>query len=395
MDSEKLRAWWFHRQGLGPDTGIKTSRDVLDVSGWCRSVGGSNCYLTLFSRARISRAQADSDAAAGHIRELPSARGCTYFLPFGDFELGLAVGRGFGDAARAAEANRYFDFDDAQLATLCEQILAALRQGAMDPRQLKAALGDKVRNFGAAGKARGMTTALPLGLGALQAEGRIRRVPTDGRLDQQRYSYELWDPSPAESSKLTRDEAFRALAEKYFRWIGPASSANFQWFSGLGLSAAKEVLSNLELVPVADGSDLLIQRDDKAEFDAFTPPAKPQYALLSALDSLFLHRRDLSQLLAREDIGRQVMGEGGLRRLGALADLPSNAIVDRGRIVGLWEYDPGARSIAWLSFIDANGALRAAVEETETFIREELGDARSFSLDGPASRAERIASLRS
>jgi hypothetical protein len=39
-------------------------------------------------------------------------------------------------------------------------------------------------------------------------------------------------------------------------------------------------------------------------------------------------------------------------------------------------------------------ALTAAVEETEAYVRDQLGDARSFSLDSPKSRAPRIQVLR-
>ena len=78
----------------------------------------------------------------------------------------------------------------------------------------------------------------------------------------------------------------------------------------------------------------------------------------------------------------------------AEADLPSHAILDRGRIVGLWEYDTATESIAWVAFIKKDKALQDAVARTEQYVREQLGDARSFSLDSPKSRAPRIAALR-
>jgi hypothetical protein len=39
-------------------------------------------------------------------------------------------------------------------------------------------------------------------------------------------------------------------------------------------------------------------------------------------------------------------------------------------------------------------ALEAAIERTEAFVRDELGDARSFSLDSAKSRAPRIEAVR-
>jgi hypothetical protein len=75
-------------------------------------------------------------------------------------------------------------------------------------------------------------------------------------------------------------------------------------------------------------------------------------------------------------------------------DFESLAIVDRGRLVGIWEYDQPTESIAWMSFVKKDKALQEAVTRTEEFVRSQLGDARSFSLDSPKSRAPRIAALR-
>lgn len=47
-----------------------------------------------------------------------------------------------------------------------------------------------------------------------------------------------------------------------------------------------------------------------------------------------------------------------------------------------------------MSFVPRNKALDEAVAQTEQFIRTELGDARSFSLDSPKSRTPRIEALR-
>ena len=78
-----------------------------------------------------------------------------------------------------------------------------------------------------------------------------------------------------------------------------------------------------------------------------------------------------------------------------LSPLESPPIVDRGRIVGLWEYDPVAESVAYLSFTKQDAALKQAIAATGEYIRSQLGDARMFSLDSPKSRAPRIAALRS
>jgi hypothetical protein len=71
--------------------------------------------------------------------------------------------------------------------------------------------------------------------------------------------------------------------------------------------------------------------------------------------------------------------------------------VDRGRLVGLWQYEVDSGDLVTWLFGGArpDSALREQIARTQAFVRDELGDARSFSLDSPKSRAPRIAALRS
>ena len=82
-----------------------------------------------------------------------------------------------------------------------------------------------------------------------------------------------------------------------------------------------------------------------------------------------------------------------MRELGGLADLSSNAILDRGTVVGLWEFDPESSSLVGLTFRNANRPLRECIAKTEGYVRDQLGDARSFSLDSPKSRLPRIEAI--
>ncbi len=71
-----------------------------------------------------------------------------------------------------------------------------------------------------------------------------------------------------------------------------------------------------------------------------------------------------------------------------------NAIMKGGRLVGMWEYNPGTASIAALTFGKPDPAAKKAVAATEAMIRAELEDVRGFSLDSPKSRQPRIDRLR-
>lgn len=392
MDSAKLRAWWSHRQGLDGSLEGRSPAEVLRRSGWSRSVGGVGPYLTLFARAGISREAADNAAARLEIYELPVARGCTYVVPADDFAIGLKVGQEFGD--KDMKTALKIGVTEKEIEKLCDAVLGALADGPLDPDGIREATGKASRSLGDVGKKKGMSTTLPLALGKLQTRGQIHRVPLNGRLDQQRYRYALWKSSPLAAYAGTRDDAYREMARRFFRWVGPATLGEFEGFSAQGVKATREIVSHLELVPAEPGSDRLLLAEDVDAFRKFKAPAKPQYVLVSSLDPIHANRWNLKSLVDEKDHKRSVQLEKGVGSLGSVVDVPNHAILDRGRLVGLWEYDVESRSIAWASLGVKDKALDAAVKKTEAFVRDELGDARSFSLDSPKSRAPRVAALR-
>jgi hypothetical protein len=391
MDAAKIRAWYAHRQGLDGSLLGKSAAEVLGRTGWARSVGGTGPYLALFSRAGISREDVDAAVERSEIHELPSARRCTYVLPASDFALGLTVGSGFNDEMKTAEK---LGVTEKEIDKLCGEVIAALAKGPLDPDGLRAATGRSVRNLGLAGQKKGLSTTLPVALGRLQTSGDIRRISTNGRLDNQRYKYMVWRPNPLRGFKLPPEEAYIQLARRFFSWIGPARLAEFQWFSGLRVKAAKAAVEPLKLEPLKPADDRLMLPDDRAKLEIFQPPKDPHYVLVAGLDSIALLRRDLRGMLDTKDLDRQVFAEKGMEPLGGLTDLPSHAILDRGRVVGLWEYDTSTQSIAWMPFIKKDNGLREAVARMEEYVQEQLGDARSFSLDSPKSRAPRVEALR-
>jgi hypothetical protein len=395
VDAARLRAWWWRRQGLDGSLRGAAPAEVLARSGWARSVGGAGPYLTLFARAGTSRAAADAAAAALRIHELPAARGCTYVLPREDFALALAVGDGWRDPELRTAERLGVTRDEVE--RLCDAVRAALDAGAaLEPDAIRAAAGDRARSLGDAGKKKGLATTLPLALGQLQARGEIRRVPVDGRLDRQRYAYVRWADGPLAAGVPDPRLAQTELARRFFRWVGPATLAEYRSFSGLGVKAAQAAAAPLDLRPAEAGSDRLLLPEDLAEWRDFAPPAAPQYALVSSLDAISATRRDLATLVDEADRGRAVrVDDGGERALGAIADLPSHAVVERGRLVGLWEFDADAGEIAWATFDGrCDDALDDAVARTARWVRDELGDARSFSLDSPERRAPRVRALR-
>lgn len=384
MTIAKLRAWWSHRQGLDGRLAGASAGEVLAETGWARSVGGAGPYLTLFARAGISRKAVDEAVAKLQIHELPSVRGCTYVLPAKDFALGLKACAMMGDAEM--KLARTLGVTDKEIDKLCGAVMKALAKSALDPEEIREATGAASRNLGEIGKKKGLTTTLPLALGKLQASGEIRRVPVNGRLDQQRYKYVAWSPNPLAKFKLSDEEVPIELARRYFAWTGPATVGEFQWFSALPAKAAKAAMEPLKLVSMGD--DRRILPEHREGFEAFKIPAKADYRLTSSIDGIALLRRDLKTIVDEADFKKAGWSGSGPR------DLPSHAIMDRGRVVGLWEFDPESQTIAWMAFGGKNEDLEKAVALTEGFVRDQLGDARGFSLDSPKSRVPRIQALR-
>jgi hypothetical protein len=278
---------------------------------------------------------------------------------------------------------------DKEVERLCEAVLKALERGPLDPEDLRKAIGKASRNLGEDGKKKGMTTTLPLALGRLQASGDIRRVPMNGRLDQQRYRYILWSPNPLAKFKMSGAEVNTEIARRYFEWTGPATIAEFQWYSALSGKTAKLAIEPLHLEAL-DGDRLMLP-GDREKFEAYKVPKTAQYVLVSSIDGLSLLRRDLASLADAADLSRPFFAG---TRGGVVPDLPSHGIFDRGRLIGLWAYDPISESIVWSAFIPKNKDLERAVARTEEYVLTELGDARSFSLDSPKSRVPLIEALR-
>jgi hypothetical protein len=390
MQATKLQAWRAHRQGLDGRIKGQPPDHVIEKTGWLRTMGDANPCLALFARARISREQTDRAVAALEICELPSARGCTYVVPASDFGLALSVAHDFsGVEMKTAEK---LGVTDAEIDALCEEIIQLLEEGPLETREIREEVDHLVTDLGEEGKKKGLPSTLPVALGQLQVLGYIRREPVSGRLDQQRYRYALWETNPR-PDRPANEEDWLELARRFFHWIGPASLGEFQWFSGLGVRAAKAAVAELRLVPLEKEDPRLMLPEDHQLFCDFQTPPEPSYALVGSLDGIIHLRRDVRGLLAPEDAARTAYTEKGPMELGKLPDLNHHAILDRGRLVGLWEFDPASGSVIWQSFVEKTEALVRTVKETEEFVREQLGDARLYSMDTPKGRLARIESL--
>lgn len=390
ITNEQLRVWWWQNQALGGERMGESSAQVLASTGWARSVGGVAPYLTLRARNGASRDMVDEDVKRRAVYELPSARGCTYVIPEGDYALALKLAQPFNEKNMRPALK--LGVTERELNILCDAVLGALEKEALEPGAIRKRVGDKARSLGEEGRRKGVSSTTPLALGLLQVKGLIRRVPTTGRLDQQRYKYALWKDGP--DLDMDQQEAHKALALRFFQWTAPATIKEFCWFSGMGVRAAKEAIKPIGLVGLPGAEEYLLSPEQLERLASCSADESHKVKLISNLDALFLLRRNVMGFLSDDAKGSEVDLGKRVATMGSLSDLPCNAIVDQGLLIGLWEYDFEHEEIVWFTFSDCGSRVDEAVQEMELFIRSDLGDARSFSLDSPARRAPRIAAIR-
>ncbi|WP_091618103.1 DNA glycosylase AlkZ-like family protein [Amycolatopsis saalfeldensis] len=121
-------------------------------------------------------------------------------------------------------------------------------------------------------------------------------MPVNGRLDQQRFGYLPWSPSPLAQGAPGPDAARTELAKRYFGWAASASLKHFRWFSGLTAAAAKKAVEPLGLLSVGE-TGLLLPPDLADAFEEFTVPREAAYALVAGIDGIHLLHRELGRLL--------------------------------------------------------------------------------------------------
>jgi hypothetical protein len=239
-----------------------------------------------------------------------------------------------------------------------------------------------------------LSSTLPLALGRLQGQGEIRRVPIEGRLDRQRFRYGRWRPNPLAKVSLSDDEVALELARRFFRWAGPATVAQLAWWAALTMKAARAAAAQLPLSPLQEGDERLLLTDDLDALRAAKSPTEPAISFVGILDNITHPRRDASALLADED-AKVSLTPGNAGKAGStVLDLEYHAIIDRGRLIGLWDYDGMKNQLLWSTFHKAHKSVADAAQAVEKFVRDQLGDLRAFSLDSPESRGERLSALK-
>ena len=155
-----------------------------------------------------------------------------------------------------------------------------------------------------------------------ELEGLICSGPVmDGKV-----TYALLDERVAATKELTRDEALAQLAARYFTSHGPATVADFSWWSGLGLrDAAKGINWAKEDLEQATIGGQIYWRGALPQQKHSTP----KVLFLPAFDEFLISYKDRSASMAHELSKAHTITNNGIFK--------PTVIVD-GAVMGWWQH---------------------------------------------------------
>jgi hypothetical protein len=403
VDLARARAFWFQRQGLAaPAAATEDLASVVARTGWIRTLGGADVYLAARARvAGLSRATMDAAVAASQLRVIPSVRGCIYLVPGADVPWVLRI----AEEAWRPRAEREVEKAGAtwhEVEDLAKSAKLVLRKGPLGTDAIRRAVPEgSVRSLGEQGKKIGMSSLLPMALRLLEFEDKIERTLDGGRLDTERYTWRIVKDAPASPFKDTASR-WTKLAEVFFGQAGPATLAHFATWAGLAQRDARTAIAKLDVVPVTvegmDGEALVLARD----VDALKRAKAPDSAALLSFEDNYLTFHGGPAVVtdaAHHDLELAAWGADRPQRMGDIAHPAMRTVVIGGVVVGLWELDEANGHGVWAPL--SAGAIApkhaakidALIADTARFLQDELGHARSFTLDTAELVAERAAKI--
>ncbi len=140
--------------------------------------------------------------------------------------------------------------------------------------------------------------------------------------------------APPTRAPLSRDEALAELARRYFRSRGPATAADFAWWSGLRPADARAGLAAVEAELASDEFDGAVYWRAR-ETGRTRGPAPAGAFLLPAFDEYLVAYKDRTAMLAARDAHRLNAGGGML----------APCVVVDGRVVGTWRRTLGRAGV--------------------------------------------------
>ncbi|MDB4956158.1 MAG: hypothetical protein JWO36_3727 [Myxococcales bacterium] len=397
LSLDQARGHWWSRQALG-NHGKGQLAHVIGESGWLRTLGGTDVYLAARARhAGMKRIELDALVANGALRVVPAARGCIYLVPS---ELVSDLIAFNADDWRTSTTRDLVKLGKSikDVESLAPEILDAIGDSALAPDAIRKQLGGSIPSFGEAGKKAGISSPLPFALQLLEHRGQIERTLEAGRLDSQRYLYrKVRVPLPAPSS-----DPVATVINAFLGFAGPATVNQIATWSGRPMRDVKPILEKLA-VPI-DVNDLGAGWIRRADVSAVRTAQPAQgLALLAFEDNYLVNHTGLAVVTdpKHHAIKIDIWGGGKPEALGHATHVLSRTIVIDGLIAGFWEVDPRTNGAIWMTFEPPSTSLATKLDEATAdaarFLLEELGHAKTFSLDSMDDvqvRADKIRALR-
>lgn len=393
LDPTEIRRIVQHAQGLDHPRGDALP-DLVARTGFIRTLGGVDGYISLLARhPQLQLAEVDRAVSSGALRVTPAARGCIYLVAEAHATLCLAIAEQLSASRDQRDAEKA-GIKKGELEKLGAKVVETLaKHGPATTDVLRKRLPEgSVRSLGEQGKKIGVSSPLPPALRKLEFAGQIERTLEAGRIDTERYQ---WRARKAKPSKPIA-KPHEAIAKLFFAWAGVATLKEFAAWSGFAVKDAKAACEAIALREVvledgpgfADPDALEAGGDDEA------------VALLTFEDNLTALGGGPARWIATKHHGITVPQWGSSKSL-TIADskhMQLRTVLAGGSIVGFWEYDPdkGTAVTALLDKVGKPIATRIAREADRvgTFLREDVGHGRSFSLDTDDALRERVAFIR-
>lgn len=153
----------------------------------------------------------------------------------------------------------------------------------------------------------------------------IDKVICSGKLKGNKQSYALLSERVKNPKILNREEALAELAERYFTSHGPATLDDFNWWSGLNTSEARQALEMVKpnLFSKTIGDKTYWFTDINSDFSV----KHNEVFLLPAFDEFIISYKDRSASLTFVNHKKAVSNNGIFRPI----------IVQNGSVIGIWK----------------------------------------------------------
>ena len=315
---DQLNHYLWQRQGFAGDT---TSAPLNSLTGIYATP--PMCYLSLLARQADFRF-ADLDEALYERRTVVRVRAMRYSV----FLVTTALLPAIYQATRAqvwktrAKVGKFAGLDDAQYARIGAEIEDLLDAESMPTGDIKKALSPEFQDYAA---------GLNYVVAALCAEGRLVRADVRGSWKSRIFAYarvDRWIPD-VDLASISPKAAQIILAREYLDSYGPATAADFRWWSGLKKGEALAALAALEdetITIESDGVEYLMLAARLDELRACPAELPRGVAFLPAWDAYIMAYQGRGRYLADEhrDYIYDKVGNG------------TSAVLVNGVVGGVW-----------------------------------------------------------